>query len=361
MENSVTSSGVERTRQQSLNEQAVGWLLTLEGHCTRETEARFHRWLESSADHIQAFLEVTAVDRDLDAIDPERQIDLETLILDVCSKGASSIVMLEKSATTPDSPAPKHLSRWNMGLAAAVATLVILSGLFFWTRPAPTASHYMTAIGEQRALKLEDGSLLHLNTRSHIEIDFTGQTRDVRLLAGEALFNVKHDTARPFRVHTGSALVQAVGTQFNVYRHENATTVSVVEGSVKITRDENSGARNGSLPVHLMLAAGEEARIGSDGHAVKRTGAKVDKAIAWRQRQLDFDRTTLAYAVEQFNRYNEIQIRIADPELGLREIDGVFNADQPQALLDFLSQERTIWFERKTDAIIIHARPAAQS
>jgi len=51
--------------------------------------------------------------------------------------------------------------------------------------------------------------VVYLNTHSHVAIRFTAHTREVRLLDGEALFRVHHDTSRPFRVSTDDAVVQA--------------------------------------------------------------------------------------------------------------------------------------------------------
>ena len=55
------------------------------------------------------------------------------------------------------------------------------------------------------------------------------------MLRGEALFRVHHDAGRPFRVYTDDAIVQAVGTQFDVYRRDDGTVVSVLEGRVDVT------------------------------------------------------------------------------------------------------------------------------
>ncbi len=353
MDSSFLPQDTELARQRSLNEQAAAWLLTLEDEYTSEAEARFRRWLESSANHIQAFLEVAAVDLELDSIDSQRHIDLEALIADIHAEGESKIIALQEPARAAAPPAPTN--RWprSAGIAAGAAALAILGGAVWWSKLAHNPS-YITAIGEQRAFKLEDGSLMHLNTRSRAAVDFTEQARDIQLLEGEALFTVERDSKRPFRVLTSAAVVQAIGTQFNVYQHDGATKVSVVEGRVRISANH---ATRGSTSAPLTLTAGEEASIDDTGRVARRTAAKVSKTIAWRQRQLDFDHAPLADVVEQFNRYNRTQIHIADPAVRLRELDGVFNADQPQALLDFLVQERQLWIEHSGDVVIIHARP----
>ncbi|MEJ1960797.1 MAG: FecR domain-containing protein [Gammaproteobacteria bacterium] len=115
---------------------------------------------------------------------------------------------------------------------AALAVLIALNqslGFFSgWKQ-------YSTAVGEQRVIELQDGSTVRLNTQSRIAVRLSEHTRDIRLISGEAIFKVHHDTARPFRVHTLGAFIQAVGTEFNVYRRADRTKVAVLEGRVQIS------------------------------------------------------------------------------------------------------------------------------
>ena len=92
------------------------------------------------------------------------------------------------------------------------------------------------------------------------------------------------------------------------------------------------------LAAPLLLAAGEEAKVTS-GHIVKRTSDQRDGTIAWRERLMVFRGDTLADVVEQVNRYNRTQVRIADPSVAARRLSGTFNVDDLQALLAFLSAE----------------------
>lgn len=49
--------------------------------------------------------------------------------------------------------------------------------------------------------------MLHLNTQSRVDVRFSSATREVRLLDGEALFTVAHDSTRPLRVHAKDVVV----------------------------------------------------------------------------------------------------------------------------------------------------------
>jgi len=158
---------------------------------------------------------------------------------------------------------------------------------------------------------------------------------------------VEHDPKRPFRVITNAAVIQAVGTQFDVYRQDGKTSVSVLQGVVKVSTPMETGA---------TLKAGEEARIDRHGRIVREGSAEVARVLAWRQRKLDFRGATLSEVAEQFNRYNRAQIRIEDPAIAARQLNGVFNADEPQSLLDFLGQGSELRFDRAGRDILIRAR-----
>ena len=110
--------------------------------------------------------------------------------------------------------------------------VLVIAGAIWWQ-----AEHfpiYATEIGERRSITLADGSTVDLNARSRVRIEFSKKERRVDLLDGQALFQVTKDKNRPFIVSSGDATVRAVGTQFDVYRRTNSTTVTVLEGRVAV-------------------------------------------------------------------------------------------------------------------------------
>src|SRR5690606_34664860 len=80
---------------------------------------------------------------------------------------------------------------------------------------------------------LPDGSQAQLNTGTEMEIAFGGGARQVRLLRGEAMFDVAHDATSPFIVFADGSAVRAVGTAFSV-RTGDGLDVIVTEGVVEL-------------------------------------------------------------------------------------------------------------------------------
>jgi len=191
-------------------------------------------------------------------------------------------------------------------------------------------------------------------------VHYFGDTRTVRLIAGEALFSVAHDTRRPFWVLTDGANIQAVGTEFNVYRQMEVTTVAVIEGRVLVRATPPAadipGAVNPNHPAPpLTLSPGEEARI-EHGGTMTKLATNVSRVTAWKQRKLDFRAATIAEVAAEFNRYNRAQIHIEDGALGRRKMNGVFNADEPQTFLDFLARDKEVRLERHGDGTNVTLR-----
>ncbi len=219
------------------------------------------------------------------------------------------------------------------------------------------AQTYATAIGGQEAVKMKDGSIIHLNTHSRVEVRFTDALREVRLIEGEALFTVAHDASRPFIVVTDNAQVRAVGTQFNVYRRgSDATRVSVLEGVVQVT---TSTAPTPESSSPARLAAGDEAQIEGQ-HVTKAQTPDVQRAVAWRARRLVFAGDRLDYIASEFNRYNQIQIRV-EGAVRERRMGGTFDADDPMPMVRYLSRDPDIEVIRNGAEIVIRPSPEGES
>jgi transmembrane sensor len=245
-------------------------------------------------------------------------------------------------------PPPPPPPRWHWPTARivtfALAALASLSLLLIDIAP----SDYVSGIGERRVIHLEDGSTVTMNTRSRMRVWLTPRGRDIELLEGEALFAVAHDARRPFRVHVGHTVVEAVGTAFSVYRGEHGTKVSVVEGRVKIFAYQSPaplilnpnavawtdvGASDFERPPPpIPVSAREEAQVSRDGSAefdVERkavTQEQIDHHLAWVNGQLIFENATLAETIEEFNRYNRRKLRIGDPTLAQIHLGGAFSS-----------------------------------
>ena len=250
-----------------------------------------------------------------------------------------------------EEPAPiQQQPHWHWPTAgvAALVMLAIASLAVYAFSPSPT--DYVTGIGESRKINLEDGSILTMNTRSRVKVWYKHNQRDLQLVDGEALFSVAPDPNRPFRVHVGRTVVEAVGTEFVVRKDKHGAQVSVVEGRVKIFDSQNSaplilnpnavawtevGSADFQRPMTpVPVGAREEARITEHGGAsadfeVDRhevSPQDIERHLAWTNGQLIFENATLEETIAEFNRYNRRQLQIGDPDIAQVHIGGAFRS-----------------------------------
>jgi transmembrane sensor len=242
-------------------------------------------------------------------------------------------VRISRASAVPAAQSQREPGIFRMRFAVGLAATLLLAFGAAWLMLA-RPQHFETKFGEQLSVLLDDGSRVTLNTASRIEVSLHKNRRDVRLVRGEALFEVAHDAARPFEVSAGNGntVLRAVGTQFDVDVRPTQTTVTVVEGLVAML--SGSGGQEGELPT---LAAADRVVITPSGPGAPQHGVHVSAAIAWTQRQLVFEHRPLGEVAEEFNRYNHDRIIIESPELQGQEITGVFQSNDAASFVSFLS------------------------
>lgn len=224
-------------------------------------------------------------------------------------------------------PANRGRSKW----AAAAAGLVVLivAGLLVAALHLPASrsqEYYATRIGEQRTVRLSDGSTLRLDGDSRIRVRIDGHERRVDLLAGQVLFKVAKDVARPFVVVSNGTRIRDIGTQFDVNQFHSESIVAVLEGRVEVT---------GPCSPPIELGAGQQVVMTCNA-IPRREPANITATTAWTRDELIFDSTPLAQAAVEFNRFNARQLVIKGTQLQSFQIGGVFPALDPGALPRFV-------------------------
>jgi transmembrane sensor len=252
---------------------------------------------------------------------------------------------------------------------AAAAALCATFAAAWWSflSPDPLASieTYTTAVGEHRQVGLNDGTSIHLNTDTQLEVLYTDKDRTVSLLRGEAVFSVKHNVRLPFRVKTPQASVDVLSTEFDVCRREAQTTVSVISGVVTVlpsrsnTADGNAWQRTPSSSApgdSHRLVAGDQITIGVDGRVGRIERPDLSTALQWREGRLVFKDTPLEAVATEFNRYNTVNLVVQGEALRARLITGTFSPRYPEALIKALQAEDTrIAVEKRADAYILRS------
>lgn len=287
--------------------EAADWATRFNGRATDiETLEAFARW-RRHPENARAYDRVEAAWTRATTLGADR--DIAEATRDALARGAAR-------------PRGAARIRTHSVAVALVASLVVGLVVLFLNRPAT----YTTAVGEQRLVRLADGSRVHINTDSKLRVRLGSGRRDLTLVRGEAFFEVAHDAARPFVVETDRGRVVATGTRFDVDRRDTDTRVTLTEGRVRIYDGPDADT------VAVILRPGESIRLGLSPRG---TPERTDTAIAtsWLGGQLVFHQTPLLTAIGEMNRYTERKIRLDAPGLAHAQVDGRFDTGDVESFI----------------------------
>jgi transmembrane sensor len=339
-------------------ETANEWLIRLhDQQVSAADESAFDAWLRESPAHVREFLRAESVWSALESVDAKRSIDLELLL----SECHDNVTPLNDSAVTDREHAPATSQRWAHPVLwiATAATAVLAVLLAWWYATLPESQHYVTGLGEQRRLVLDDGSIVDMNTQSELTVRLSDSQRQVLLLRGEALFTVAKDPDRPFIVTSQHVAVRALGTQFNIYEQEDRVLVTVLEGRVRVaslageSATERTAVSGSGSPQSVELDAGDAAEVRPGAPIRKTIQVNTERALAWTERRLIFDNESLSVIAAEFNRYNSRQLVIQDAGLATKRISAVFDAHRPDTLVRFLAQNEDVQIDEASPSQVV--------
>jgi hypothetical protein len=218
---------------------------------------------------------------------PEQRYQLEVLgsptnVVDLFSyypdRAPRSHVVPTPVATQP---------RWHWTTALIVTTLFLGLTPLLLAWSGPRSGEYSTGMGEHRSIALADGSVAIMSSQSHMRVRFSARAREVEFLQGEALFSVVPDANRPFRVHAGQTIVEALGTGFSVVNlADSGTRVGVTRGRVKVSASHTTMFGVAAQTAGVIISAGHEARVSGDRNTLEVESravpvAELERHTAW--------------------------------------------------------------------------------
>lgn len=310
----------------NIKETAAYWIVRLAApDCTPEDRCAFEAWRRADPEHREAY---------------DRQKRGEAFV----DRNVGHPLLQEFAEEVRAETEPQWNRRRAMKWGALAASLFVFvtASIFAFNTLAPfgdtraiaAVEAYETAIGERSTIVLADGTSLTLNTNSKVEVDFKAEQRDIKLLRGQALFEVAKDMDRPFVVEAGGQRIVALGTAFDV-RLDDRTGVQVtlIEGRVSVDEvlKASAGVEEGSTPETLprsskvVLNAGERF-VATSAAPAKVTQADIEEITSWRDGRLVFRKKPLPDVIAEMNRYSAQQLVLSDDyRLQDMTVSGVFD------------------------------------
>lgn len=316
---------------------AANWIVRLRSpEASSRDHVEFSKWLNETPAHQQAFDEMlcTWETMALGAELPEETWNPKAQKQGLLGRWRLRLLSLK--------PGPANSSQWTAGLVTA-CLIVMLAVAFVIEQPTPVEPiAYSTAIGEARQIELSDGSIIQLNTQTHIEVVYSEEQRLVKLLKGEAYFAVEGNKSRPFIVDVGRATVTAVGTAFNIKRGKQEDWVAVTEGLVRVKQKKTPTT---PFPESKFVQADQHLSLTGNGLSAAKD---LDTEIHWLDRTLAFDNTPLNQALDELNRYLTEPVAFKHNDLSELRLSGTFRLDAPNATLQAIIASFDLQFDNNT-------------
>lgn len=255
-------------------------------------------------------------------------------------------------ANPPATPIRRIWPRYSV--VAAVAAAIVLLLLFRpWEAPSEGAGWYPngfmteTKRGETKRFHLADGSSIHLNSESKLEIGtgFGEGSRNVKL-EGEAFFQVAKDPSNPFRITSNQLTTTVLGTSFNIraYPGEGHQMVAVKTGKVKVDAEEG----------HWFLTPGKQAGI-ENGIAGETT--IEDDPFAWTENRWVYKNVPLERIVNDLGRRFPKEF-VLDPAISQEKITASFEKESLSEIIQAITLSLGIQHAVSNDSIFLRSHPA---
>lgn len=306
-------------------EQAAAWYARLcSGSACEADRQGWQRWCEAQPAHAAAWERVQAMQRRIASV----------------PGGLASPAL--RAATRAESEMRRAMLR-GVALAFGTGTLA----WWGWRQPLrhTLMADLRTGIGEQRELRLADGSQLALNTGTAVDLAFSASQRLLVLRAGEILVQTAADpqmlaggTARPFLVETAHGRMRALGTRFMVRTDAESTLVTVLEKAVEVR-----GAGAGTATV---VPAGRQLRLDAGGQSAD-TQTADPSAASWRQGSLVADGMPLDRLLQELGRYRPGLLG-CDPSIAGLRVSGAFPVPDTDRALTVLAQGLPVRIESRS-------------
>ena len=231
---------------------------------------------------------------------------------------------------------------------AAVFVACIISGWYFMQKTDLDNHEMMVLYNEANAPTLatilEDGSVVYLSGQTSLKYPdhFDNDKREVSL-RGDAFFDIKKQSNRPFFIDTELAKIEVTGTSFGIKGNdESSFLLSVLEGSVLVTRKSDQQS--------LSIKAGETVLFDFELLRLINSAIQFDDYF----KHIHFKDEYLKNVAHIINMHSDSIVLKIDHEVEMRSITFPFSTDSDIAgIAKVICQAMELQHSRQENTIYI--------
>lgn len=227
-------------------------------------------------------------------------------------------------------------------IAASIVFILIFGGVLYlnFVREKPIE----IAVESQNSLqqiKFPDHSVAILNRNSSLVYPqaFGNTQRDVRLIKGEAFFNIAADASKPFIIRTALASIKVIGTSFNVILKSGTLEVSVDQGKVLVYSATDS--------VYLSAGDGALLKAGESDFNLHQSNSNV---WAYATHKFVFNNTSLRDVFNYVEKAQGCTIRLGNEDIGNCKLTATFESLSTDYMLTLISEALNLTVTKNDDS-----------
>jgi len=305
------------------------------------------RWIKESKSNEQYFAHFKLIWETSKSLQIESNLDEE-----VCWEEFKQLAENAKGRSEEDAGQPVLQINTRTGYRywmqiAAVWALIAGAGvlLFTWFHPAKPELLTLQSFDTVKTDTLADGSVITLNKNSVAVYpdNFTGNTREMKLISGEAFFSIAHNREKPFIVHINDAAVKVVGTSFNIRNTDVKAEVIVETGIVEVTRKK----------VLIRLTPTEKVDIDYRTGELKKGATRDNFYNYYRTKEFVANKTPLWRVVQVLSDVYKVNIQIPDQAIANRTLTTTLRLGSLDPILEIIATTFKVHIIHEPDQIII--------
>lgn len=202
--------------------------------------------------------------------------------------------------------------------------------------------------GGEFRLTLSDGTSVVLNSATNLKFPVTfGKGERKVYLDGEAYFEVKKDSTRPFYVEMEGMQVQVYGTSFNVNTRKGSEVQTVlVEGRI--------GIKLTDLNHEYMLCPGTLLCFDQENRTVKTKSVDASQYVAWTKGIFTFEEESLEQIMNTLSLWYDVDVFYQTESVKQLHFSGHLGRyKEIQDILDAITEATGVKFSIKGRTIMV--------
>ncbi len=311
----------------------------LEGSISVKDKVKLHTWKSSSDSNEEIYCRISAVYKDIELLSVYRKLDSEISwdhfkpLIEGKSENANRIVPVSENKIIK-----VRTLKWAIVIAASVLLAVFYAVFNDYNT---NIVKIFTGIHQHKKITLPDGSEILLNEKTSIDYNTKtfDQNRTINFLNGEALFNIKHNDKKPFKIKVSEIEIKDIGTSFDVRKEKKKVFVIVSSGMVSLS-NKLSGEK-------AVLIKNQKGTCDLASKTIISTGNDEVNYTAWADHDFQFIQTPLTDIVKKLEEVYGTTILLDDEKLKNKKLTISFHNESVDSVLSIISQTIQIKIEKK--------------